>query len=156
MHAFLAGGDPHHFKLPWVSSGLSLSVLWGVKVSSSSKPVRSIMGFAVSKPPSDDCRGALDNRGASGPWRLPPCWSCGQQELLEGVVCSWQYISNGSDHGLTKTDGRPASRCRTTSPSETNWGANSVLHGLVEMDLSVSPETILHSFSFQCRVRVPG
>ena len=54
MHAFLAGGDPHHFKLPWVSSGLGLSVLWGVKVSSSLKPMRSIVGSAVSKPPSND------------------------------------------------------------------------------------------------------
>ena len=52
MCAFLAGGDPHHFELLWVSSGLSLSVLQGEKVSSSSKPMRSIVGSSNSS--SDD------------------------------------------------------------------------------------------------------
>ena len=65
MCAFLAGGDPRHLELLWVSLNFEDCVLQGANVSSSSSSssmttARSAMDLVVSRSSTDDLGGTLD------------------------------------------------------------------------------------------------
>ena len=92
VHAFLAGGDPHHLEPLWVSLNFEDSVLQEANVSSSSSSssssmttTRSAMDLVVSRSSRDDLGGALDMGELEALGVPHPFWGVGTL-MLKGFL----------------------------------------------------------------------